>query len=156
MAIRVVPKWAKWAIMVGIFAPILGAFGMTSYNANFSFMTNAQTQHVDLPFFRGQNPVVCMNESIRMIASVVVVETVHRSVVCAKPTRVAYRHIFILSMVLLLLGLYRVFNPEALADKWPTEWRGGGNVPDRALQGKPKKIQPDDEVPDQTEKESGG
>lgn len=153
MSIRVVPEWAKWAVIIGVFGPILGAFGMKSYNPSFSFIVNAQIQTVELPFFRGQNPLVCINESIRMMASAVVVEDVQRSYGCAKSTQLPYRYIFIASMVAFLLGLYRIFNPVALVDKWPTEWRGGSNIPAKQLVGKPNVVKPD--IPDGNP-ESGG
>jgi hypothetical protein len=137
MAIRVVPSWAKWAVLFGLFAPILGAFGMLEYNPQESILKNVETQNVTLPFFRGQNPVACMNESIRMLVSPITVERVHRSASCVKPTRLPYRYLLILSLALLGLGGYRYINPEAIADKWPTSWGGGTETPANKMIGRP-------------------
>jgi hypothetical protein len=123
MADRVVPDWARWFLLLGIFMPAAGFFFLKDYDQQAGVWNNIMKQDVVVHFLRGQNPLVCFNESLRNLTGAPLGYETTRSHFCVKPTEIPFRNLVFVSLLIFLLGLYRHVNPEEISNKWPTEWR---------------------------------
>ncbi len=155
MVLKEVPRWARKCIGIGILLPIISFFMLQSYDAHTGVWDNMMRQNVELPLLKGQNPVVCMRESVQLIINGSLgFDKAISSYSCQRATIVPYRFVGMISIFMIVLGVYMYARGDQLANLWPTEWKpfDEKNVREEAKQrartkGQPLKLENPDDKP---------
>lgn len=121
MVIREVPAVGRWSLILGLVLPFFGYALLADYNPSQSFLWNAQVQHIVLPFFHGTNPLTCLADSTRKLATVPFGWSYKPEPGCLYNTTIAFSNVLILSLFFLVIGLSYYVRKQELANLWPTD-----------------------------------
>lgn len=122
MVVRQIGAWARWCLIIGLAAPLLGYFWIKDYDPSQSFYVNAISKEIEVPFSYGQNPMECLTHSIRTMFAEPLRMNVEPNYFCNLHTRIDYLNILFIASVLLVCGLYGFIRRQEFANLWPTEW----------------------------------
>lgn len=124
MVLKEVPGWARKCIFIGFLLPVLSFFLLQSYNEHAGLWENIRQQNVEIPLLKGQNPVACAREGIHKILNGAFgFDKAINSYDCQRATIVPYRFVCILSIFMIVLGVYMYARGNQLANMWPTDWK---------------------------------
>lgn len=122
MALREVPRWALWLIVIGLMLPLLGFVNIKSYAPDRGFFWNLSIQEVEVPFFKGPSPISCISKAINGAVAGKMFGPDSTTYACHSPIYVSFFNLVIFSALLLILGLYYQFRGVEMPNIWPTEW----------------------------------
>lgn len=122
MVNRRLGRWARWCLILGFFLPALSFFLIKDYDYSESAYVNAMTKQVELPFMYGNNPIACLDHSLRSTIGGALGQKVEANYSCLLPTRLSFLTMLTIGGGLFLLGLFGFFHREEFANLWPTEW----------------------------------
>lgn len=122
MALREVPRWALWLVVLGLMLPLFGFVNVKSYAPERGLLWNISTQEVEVPFFKGPNPISCITKAINGAVTGKLFGPDSTTYACHSPIYVSFFGLVIFSALLLIVGLYYQFRGVELPNIWPTEW----------------------------------
>lgn len=122
MVIKETPSWARWFIVWGFVIPMLSFVFIKQYDPRESLWWNLMRQETEFTFSKGQNPLVCINESLQRTVGGALGSKVPPSYQCQRYTTVYFRNILFFSMTLMGIGFFGALRGRRLANTHPTEW----------------------------------